>query len=84
MSEYMYSLLKHIYACAAVCDEVTEGALETQLEKGTFPYRGPPRNRRFERGPVSENANSCERDCAGRPSCRYADAIPGVVQEDIS
>ena len=55
MSEY--SLLKQVYACAAICDEVTEAALEMQLEHGSFPYGVPPRNRLFERGAVPDGMN---------------------------
>ena len=47
-----YSLLKQVYACASVCDEVTEAALEDQVATRSFPYGNPPRNRLFERGPV--------------------------------
>jgi hypothetical protein len=43
-----YSLLKQVYACAAVCDEVTEAAIEAQILHATFPQGG--RNRQFERG----------------------------------
>ena len=43
-----YSLLKQVYACAAVCDEVTEAAIEAQIVVATFPHGG--RNREFERG----------------------------------
>ena len=32
-----YSLLKQVYACASVCDEVTEAAIEAQIVHGTFP-----------------------------------------------
>ena len=35
-----YSLLKQVYACAAVCDEVTEATIEAQIEHGSFPH-GP-------------------------------------------
>ena len=43
-----YSLLKQVYACAAVCDEVTEAAIEAQIVHETFPQGG--RDRQFERG----------------------------------
>jgi len=52
------SLLKQAYACAALCDKVTEAALEDQINTvGHFPFGTPPRNRLFERGPVVEGAN---------------------------
>ena len=51
MSEY--TLIKQVYACAALCDEVTEAALEDQIGRvGHSPFGAPPRNRLFERGPV--------------------------------
>ena len=44
MSEY--ALIKQVYACAALCDEVTEAALEAQVGNvGSFPHGTPPRNR---------------------------------------
>ena len=45
-----YSLLKQVYACASVCDEVTEAAIEAQILVGTFPHGVPARNREFEKG----------------------------------
>jgi hypothetical protein len=49
-----YSLLKQVYACAYVCDEVTEAAIEAQIVVTTFPQDG--RNRQFERGAVAAGA----------------------------
>ena len=55
MSEY--SLLKQVCACAALCDELTEAALEDQINRvGNFPHGEPPRNRLFERQPVPADA----------------------------
>ena len=31
-----YSLLKQVYACASVCDEVTEAAIEAQIVVARF------------------------------------------------
>ena len=57
-----YSLLKQVYmtlyACASVCDEATEAALEDQVATRSFPYGNPPRNRLFERGVVAADANA--------------------------
>jgi hypothetical protein len=57
-----YSLLKQVYACASVCDEVPEAAIETQIAAGTFPQGG--RNRQFERGAVGEQATPAQIDAA--------------------
>ena len=48
-----YSLLKQVYACAAVCDEVTEATIEAQIEHGSFPHGPHARPRRFEREGVA-------------------------------
>ena len=53
-----YSLLKQVYACAAVCDEVAEAAIEAQIAEGTFPHGAQARARRFERGAVAADANA--------------------------
>ena len=52
-----YSLLKQVYACASVCDEVTEAVAEAQIVEGSFPIGVPPRDRLFGRGAVVEGAN---------------------------
>ena len=61
-----YSLLKQVYACASVCDEVTEAAIEAQIVVGTFPHGVPPRNRRFERGAVAADANANQVELANQ------------------
>ena len=53
-----YSLLKQVYACASVCDEVTEAAIEAQIVTRSFLYEDPPRDRLFERGAVAADANA--------------------------
>ena len=41
-----YYLIKQVYACAAVCDEVTEAVLEDQVSRvGHFVHGTSPRNR---------------------------------------
>ena len=57
-----YSLLKQVYACAAVCDEVTEAAIEAQILHATFPQGG--RNRQFERGAVADGVTPAQIDAA--------------------
>ena len=37
-----YSLLKQVYACASVCDKVTEAAIEDQISTGVFPHVREP------------------------------------------
>ena len=59
-----YSLLKQVYACASVCDEVTEAAIEAQILVGTFPHGVPARNREFERGAVAAAATPAQIDAA--------------------
>jgi hypothetical protein len=59
-----YSLLEQVYACASVCDEVTEAAIEAQIVVGTFPQGG--RNRQFERGAVGAQATPAQIDAANQ------------------
>jgi hypothetical protein len=51
------SLLKQVYACASVCDEITEAAIEAQIVHGSFQIGIPPRDHLLERGAVIEGAN---------------------------
>jgi hypothetical protein len=59
-----YSLLKQVYACASVCDEVTEAAIEAQIVIGSFPHASEERDRQFERGAVGAEANANQIDAA--------------------
>ena len=43
------NLTKQVYACAAVCDEVTEHTIEQQIATGEFTHATAGR-RRFDRG----------------------------------
>ena len=61
-----YSLIKQVYACSAICDEVTEAAIEAQIEVGTFPHGPAARNRRFERGAVAADANANQVELANQ------------------
>ena len=61
-----YSLLKQVYACASICDEVTEATIEAQIEVGTFPHGPAARNRRFERGAVAADANANQVELANQ------------------
>ena len=59
-----YSLLKQVYACASVCDEVTEAAIEAQITTRAFPHGVPQRDRQFERGAVAGDATANQVDAA--------------------
>ena len=61
-----YSLLKQVYACAPVCDEVTEAAIEAQIATRAFTYGVPRRDRQFERGAVAADANVNQIDAANQ------------------